>query len=228
MVEVLVGMGVMCVLMVIAYGMFVWTWKSFVKGDDTISSVYESSILMLSLRRDLQRMEFPPGEAGDFVVERSGPSPLAAGADYRHSARQLFASTSVPAIQASTSAETTRYTFFLRENSEVRPVSYTYFSSERKIRREGGLDGSVKDFAVPRLREFELRLGLQPEGSAASLLFPLDGLGAGVRALQLWARVRMRLQSERGPSEMATTSVEVASNVFPKRLNALLRSRWPE
>jgi prepilin-type N-terminal cleavage/methylation domain-containing protein len=228
LVEVLVGTAVMVVLMVITYGMFVWTWKSFVKGDDTITSVYESSILMLSLRRDLQRMDFPDGESADFAVERFGASPMAAGADYRHSMRRMVPSTSVPPIQASTAAETTRYTFLIRQNAEVKQVSYTYYSSERKVRREGGLDGAVKDFAVPRLREFDLRLCLQPEGASAALLFPLDGLGGGVRPLQLWAKVRLRLQSDRGPSEMATTSVEVASNVFPKRLNALLRSRWPD
>ncbi len=225
-VELLVGSVVLVLVMAVTYGMFLWTWKGFIKGDDTLTSVYDASVLMLTLRRDVLRMEFPDGQPNDLVLSKTGANPTLSALDFQWSTGQMVPSTAAPATPPATSEETFQLWFVQRWGAEIKPVSYTYLPASRTVKREGGMEGGAKYYSMPRLQSFELQLGLQPKGSASALYHPATPIGAGVEPTQIWLQARIRVKSDRLEGETEKTSVEVATLIFPKRLNGLLRARW--
>ncbi|MBI2943567.1 MAG: hypothetical protein HYY25_05155 [Candidatus Wallbacteria bacterium] len=226
-VEMIVGGAILLLIMAIGYGMFLWTWRGFIKGDDTITSVYDASVLMLTLRRDLLRTEFPEGQANDIVFIRGGASPQVTALDFQHSTGRIVPSTAAPATPPETSGEETSQLWFTqRWGSDLKAVSYTYYPARRTVKREGGLENETKYFSMPRLRSFELALGLQPRGSPAAAYYPATPLAAAVEPVQLWFQAAVKVRSDRKEGEVEKTTVDVATLIFPKRLNVLLRSRW--
>jgi hypothetical protein len=230
--EILIG----ALLLVLVLGtlLFVYTgsMRSYFKGEDALSSVQDASVLMMHLRRDLQRFEpstsspcdvlFVPAGAGGGTGVKLKVDP---------SLGTLSGGPAGPAdagVTMPTSGSV--LAFSMRMGDQVELVTYVYRADASAIERRSSASPDAKWFAMPRLRSFEVGFHAQPSADPAPLdLFSASGGPPPVRVQELWFDVRMRLQSDEteGP-DIGRTAVELATHVFPKRANRALGSVWYE
>lgn len=224
--EILISAAIFAMLLGILLGVYTGSMRGFFKGEDALSSTQDATVLMLYLRRDLQRLDLPSGQ-GLSYLKVHGDGPRSARLDFDGASASFSRATTDPGLVLPTGG--LRFAFPARKGDEIQVIQYTYDPAASAIERLDLALGTRKLFGLPRLQDFSLSFRVHGSDFPVVDLFEGDGTADGKAIRQLWFELRMTMQSESaGGPEIRRTAVVLATNVFPKRANHALASSWVE
>lgn len=223
--EVLIAAVLM--LMVLGLGTRLWldSSRGVVKGRDALQSVRDASLVLLHLRKDLQRATLDgAGPAGPLGLEDVRGYERAAAALRWDAAARVFrpevTATENPADVFREDKRELRFYARVGPDGAAREVRYAFLPEERTIRRQVAGE-SPRHFALPRMREFDVRVEADVGGRAVRLLPAGETPPAGpVR--RIWFRVRFAVRGDAPGARLRATAVEMDTRVFPRYLNRAL------
>lgn len=229
--ETLVAVSLFMMVMGISLTLWTGAFKDFFKGEDALTSVQDASLVLLHLRRDLLELTLPAdGRPYDlrfvrirgqhFVTDDLRFDPPTRAFVKRHK------ETDDPEVVYA--EDKTELAFFVNDATGDRfvPVTYVYFPGRQLIQRRVGRD-RPRDFALPRLEDFELQLEAEDRFTELLPIRLLGTRGEGTDVLRrIWFHVRFAIKAQRTKNGIETTRVDVETKVFPKALNRRIRSAW--
>jgi len=222
-------------LLLVVFGLTMQLWlntsRGVGKGEDALASIQDASLVLLYLRKDLQRLVIP-GDGGNWdlrYVHIRGQE-LTQNSLFWDEATQGLRN-ELQATNDSTDVfkeDKTELAFHvLEEDGSATKVTYTYLPEQRAMRRVEGFGARPKMFALPRLEDFRVQLSYASPGLSARDLLGSEREGTG-RLLQFWFRLRFVVRGEEREGAVQTTRVDVDTNVFPRYANRRLHARWRE
>lgn len=226
--EVLVASVLMMVVFGLVLSLWLNTTRGVAKGEDTLDSIQDASIVLLYLRKDVQRMNRGPAIAPwDIQYVRVRGSELTINALKFDDETGGLSNT---VTRSDNSADVfkedkTEFSFYLqRQDGEPVRVTYAFLPESRSIRRMEGT-AAPSFFALPRLQEFQVQLHYATSADSERALFGAETAETG-RLLQLWFSVRFAVQGDRDQVDIRKTEVVVDTRIFPRYLNRNLHTRW--
>ena len=226
--EVLVASVLMMVVFGLVLSLWLNTTRGVSKGEDTLDSIQDASIVLLYLRKDVQRMDRGPEIAPWDIryVRVRGHELTMNGLKFDDETGGL----SNDVTRSDSSSDTfkedkTEVTFHVRgEDGDAVRVTYAFLPEQHSIRRVEG-SGPPKFFALPRLQDFQVQLHYATRADPDRALFGAETEETG-RLLQLWFSVRFAVQGDRDKVDIRKTEVVVDTRIFPRYLNRNLHTRW--
>lgn len=229
--EVLVAALLMLTVFALTMQLWISSSRGVGKGEDALAAVQDASLVLLNLRKDLQRLTYPPeklpwqlryirirGQA--MVMNEITWDPAGRGFLNKKSE-----SDSVGDVFKEDKTELSFY-IFQDGGTQVKKVTYAYLPEQKSMRRQVGL-ARPHMFALPRLQDFQLQMHFaSPEGLSRAL-FGADTPATG-KVDQLWFSTRFVVQSEQDAARIQTTRVDMETRIFPRYVNRLLHTRWLE
>jgi hypothetical protein len=220
------------VLMMIVFGLVLSLWlnttRGVSKGEDTLDSIQDASIVLLYLRKDVQRMDRGPAIASwdiRYVRVRGNELTLNALKFDDETGGLKNHVTRTDNSNDTFKEDKTEVSFHVQgEDGEPVKVTYAFLPEQRSIRRVEGLK-APKYFALPRLQDFQVQLHYATRASTDRAIFGADTEATG-ELLQLWFGVRFSVQGDREQVDIRKTEVVVETRIFPRYLNRNLHTRW--
>jgi hypothetical protein len=224
--EVLIAGALSLTVLALVFHLWMSSARGVGKGEETLTSVQDASLVLLYLRRDLQRLILPTNPLPWHVryvrqegTEVSGNSLLWDPA--RHSLLNTPGGPDTPATE-----DVTELSFYASEDTSGRreKITYRYFPKRKVLERTKG--GSRPHlFGLPRMQNFQIQFSYTDAGGLEHALFGADTPETG-RILQFWFRIRFQVQGEDKAEKIRQTRIDLETRIFPRYANRGLHSRW--
>lgn len=224
--EVLIASLLAATVLTLTLHLWSSSTRTVTKGEESLTSLQDASLVLLHLRRDLQRLCLPgPARPWDLrLLEKRGT--LQTHHLLRFDPDTLSLANQRPPPDPPPAHDLTLLAFhvFREDLQGTQRIRYRYQQEERTLWREAQ-DEEPRAFALPRLQEFRLQPVVALAGGGDLALLGADTPETG-RLLQLWFEVRFEVQAEEDATGIRPTRIELETRIFPRDANRHLHRRW--
>ena len=227
--EVLIASVIFIMVAGLAMALMTNTTNDFVKGEDTMTSVQDASVLIMRLRQDLmnlsQRAAEATSESCDLIYLHKGESAiLGAQVQILATSGTVKVDNTLPTVEEDAKTVFSFWHFVDGEGKKEK-ITYSYVAKEMTILRQVQ-GGRGKKYAIPRLKDFQISFDCQQKDKANQVQ-AFSGFAIAETAIsQMWFAVKITVQSDESLMRRRTTKIDIDSRIFPRGLNKNLNGIW--
>ncbi len=226
--EVLVSAVLMLMVLGMVFSLWIQANRGISKGEDSLQTIRDTSMVVRQFRRDLQRFLVPAASKPWHLryLKIQGRSlirnQLLWDASQRGFQNDYVATDNAAQVYPE---DQTEFSFYATDQKSGDPekITYTYFPARLVLRRQAGF-ASPKNFALPRLQDFVIQMHTADFQGLSHPVFETEAFISPV--LQLWFQIHFRVQALEKASDIRKTQVEMNTQIFPRHFHQELQSRW--